>query len=105
VQVYDLGEEQGKPYLALEFVEGGSLATKLRGEPQPPREAALLIEVLARAMHVAHQNGIVHRDLKPATEAQWGKDRLDVLLERTKATGIGKLRKCVSPGWTRSSHC
>lgn len=66
IQIFDIGEQHGKPYFALELVEGGSLAAKLHGEPQPPRDAALLVEVLARAMEVAHQKSIVHRDLKPA---------------------------------------
>ena len=49
----------------MEFIEGGSLSQKLTGTPQPPPEAALLIEKLARAVHHAHEQGILHRDLKP----------------------------------------
>ncbi|HZZ77447.1 MAG TPA: protein kinase, partial [Gemmataceae bacterium] len=66
VQIYDIGESDGCSYLALEFVEGVSLAQLLRGTPQPILPAARLIEILATAMHYAHQQGIVHRDLKPA---------------------------------------
>jgi serine/threonine-protein kinase len=66
VQIYEVGELDGHPYLALEFVEGGSLARKLNGRPLPAGEAARLVETLARAIHAAHQRGIVHRDLKPA---------------------------------------
>jgi predicted Ser/Thr protein kinase len=66
VQVYEVGEEGGHPYLALEYVDGGSLADRLRGTPLPAREAARLAEALARAVHAAHEKGIVHRDLKPA---------------------------------------
>jgi serine/threonine protein kinase/tetratricopeptide (TPR) repeat protein len=66
VQIFEVGEQEGRPYLVLEFVEGGSLAQALNGSPQPPREAAQLVETLARAVHYAHQQGIVHRDLKPA---------------------------------------
>ena len=65
VQVYEVGECGGRPFFSLEFVEGGSLDRKLAGTPLPPREAAKLIEVLARAMHAVHEQGIVHRDLKP----------------------------------------
>src|SRR5947209_8596714 len=66
VQVYEVGEYDGRPFFSLEYVEGGSLDRKLQGTPQPPREAAGLVETLARAIHCAHQRGIVHRDPKPA---------------------------------------
>jgi WD40 repeat protein len=66
VQIYDVGEEDGRPYLALEFAEGGSLADLLNGTPQPADPTAALVEVLARAVHAAHRAGVVHRDLKPA---------------------------------------
>src|SRR5262249_29128757 len=66
VQIYEVGEHQGRSYLVLEFVDGGSLDRKLGGTPQPPRQAAALVDMLAQAMHAAHQKGIVHRDLKPA---------------------------------------
>jgi WD40 repeat protein len=66
VQVYELGEVNGQPYLSLELVGGGSLAARLRGNPLPPAEAARLVEVLARAVQCAHEAGVVHRDLKPA---------------------------------------
>jgi WD40 repeat protein len=66
VQVYEIGSYEGRPFLALEWVEGGSLADRLDGKPWGPNEAASLIETLARAIHVAHGEGIVHRDLKPA---------------------------------------
>jgi WD40 repeat protein/serine/threonine protein kinase len=66
IQIHEIGEHDGLPYLALEFVEGGSLAQRLDGTPQPARSAAELIETLGRAMHAAHQQGIVHRDVKPA---------------------------------------
>jgi predicted Ser/Thr protein kinase len=66
VQVYDIGECDGKPFFSLEFVEGGSLDRKLNRKAQKPKEAAALVETLARAMHSAHQKGVIHRDLKPA---------------------------------------
>jgi WD40 repeat protein len=66
VQVYEIGSYEGRPFLALEWVEGGSLAERLDGKPWGPNEAAALIETLARAIHVAHGEGVVHRDLKPA---------------------------------------
>jgi WD40 repeat protein len=66
VQVYEVGTHDGRPFLALEWVDGGSLADRLDGKPWPPDEAAALVETLARAVHAAHGEGVVHRDLKPA---------------------------------------
>jgi tetratricopeptide (TPR) repeat protein/tRNA A-37 threonylcarbamoyl transferase component Bud32 len=66
VQIYEVGEHDGLPFLSLEYLAGGSLARKIAGKPQPPRAAAETIELLARAMASAHERGIIHRDLKPA---------------------------------------
>ncbi|HBI46877.1 MAG TPA: hypothetical protein DDY78_29095 [Planctomycetales bacterium] len=66
VQIFEVGEHEGHPYFSMEFVEGCSLAQKLDGTPLPPHESAKLVELLARGIHYAHQQGIVHRDLKPA---------------------------------------
>jgi serine/threonine protein kinase len=66
VQIYEVGEQDGHPYFSLELVEGGSLADQLRGTSLPASRAVQLVETLARAVHVAHQQGVIHRDLKPA---------------------------------------
>jgi serine/threonine protein kinase/tetratricopeptide (TPR) repeat protein len=66
VQVYEVGEHQGCPYLSLEYVDGGSLSGKLAATPQPILPAAQLAQVLAQAMDFAHRRNIIHRDLKPA---------------------------------------
>jgi eukaryotic-like serine/threonine-protein kinase len=66
VQIYDVGEAAGRPYIVLEFVAGGSLSEHLQGKPQPVRPSVQLIETLARAVHAAHASGVIHRDLKPA---------------------------------------
>ncbi len=55
VQVYEVGEHEGKPFFSLEFCGGGSLEKKLNGTPLPAREAAALVETLARAMQAAHE--------------------------------------------------
>ncbi len=65
VPVHEVGEAHGQPYFALELVEGGTLADRVRRAPLPARAAARLVETLARAMHHVHGLGIVHRDLKP----------------------------------------
>ncbi|MDX2039316.1 MAG: protein kinase [Isosphaeraceae bacterium] len=66
VQIHEVGEWLGRPYLVLEYVAGGNLEQWLSGSPMRPVEAAELIEVLARAVQATHDAGIVHRDLKPA---------------------------------------
>jgi WD40 repeat protein/tRNA A-37 threonylcarbamoyl transferase component Bud32 len=66
VQIHEVGEHDGLPFLSLEFCPGGSLEKKLAGTPLPAQEAAALLERLARAMQAAHEKGVIHRDLKPA---------------------------------------
>jgi WD40 repeat protein/serine/threonine protein kinase len=90
VQLYEVGETGGSPYLVLEYVSGGTLESHLAGRPQPPREAAALAETLARAVHAAHLKHIVHRDLKPA----------NILLQR-EAPAAGNRRAEDGP---RHSH-
>ncbi|MBX7105967.1 MAG: serine/threonine protein kinase [Gemmataceae bacterium] len=65
VQVYDVGQWRVTPYIAMEFVEGGTLARRLDSGPLDPAVAADLVEQLARAIDHAHGRGIIHRDLKP----------------------------------------
>jgi serine/threonine protein kinase len=66
VQIHQVGTYNGMPFLSLEFCNAGSLSARLHGRPLPNRQAAELVEVLARAMHAAHLAGVIHRDLKPA---------------------------------------
>src|SRR5262249_48635451 len=66
VQIHEVGEHDGLPYLVLEFCGGGSLDHRLAGTPLPPGEGAALVETLARAAQAAHEQGVIHRDLKPA---------------------------------------
>ena len=65
VQVYDVGETDGKPYYSMRFVEGLSLAAMLRDGPLENRVAAGYLEPVTRAVQLAHEHGILHRDLKP----------------------------------------
>ncbi len=95
VQIFEIGEQEGRSFLALEFADGGTLAKKLKSQPLPPVEAARLIECLARAIHHAHQRGIIHRDLKPS----------NVLLladGRPKISDFGLAKHLEGPGVTQS---
>lgn len=65
VTVHDLGQEGALFYYAMELVKGTSLRRKIREESYKPKEAAELVEKLARALHFAHRHGVIHRDMKP----------------------------------------
>jgi mono/diheme cytochrome c family protein/predicted Ser/Thr protein kinase len=66
VQIFEVGQVNGRPFLAMEYVAGGSLADLLGRQPLSARRAAEVMETLARAASAAHERGIVHRDLKPS---------------------------------------
>jgi serine/threonine-protein kinase len=93
VQVHEIGEAGGLPFLALEFVAGGSLAKRLAGQPPPPRDAARLMEMLAEAMHLAHSRNLVHRDLKPANILLTGGDETPISQCQPKVTDFGLARQ------------
>jgi WD40 repeat protein len=98
VSVYEVGEHQGRPFFSMEHCPRGSLEGKLGGAPQPPREAARLVEILARAVQVAHQHGIVHRDLKPANVLLGAGDVL-------KITDFGQAKRLdADGGQTHTGH-
>jgi serine/threonine protein kinase len=65
VEIYEVGDLHGRPYLALEYVAGGSLRRRLAYGPLAAADAAALIATLARAVQFVHDHGILHRDLKP----------------------------------------
>jgi serine/threonine protein kinase len=77
VQIYDVGQHQGRPYLAMELIEGGSLEQHVASRPQSPELAAKLVLILAQAVEHAHARQIIHRDLKPA----------NILLQKSEVRG------------------
>jgi serine/threonine protein kinase len=98
VKVFDIATPPGgRPYIVLEFCEGGSLDHELGGHPQEPRRAAEMIETVARAVQFAHEKGVIHRDLKPANVLR-GKDKV------LKLTDFGLAKELeVSSGMTPSN--
>src|SRR5262245_16743952 len=80
VTVYEVGTVGGQAYLCMEFVRAHTLAENVpTGGPRPPREAAGLVAVIARAVQHAHSEGILHRDLKPS----------NILLTEDRRQGTG----------------
>ena len=66
-QLYDYGKSDGRPYIVLEYVPGGTLEDRLRdGKPLPDDEAFAIAAGIAAGLAKAHTRGVVHRDLKPA---------------------------------------
>ena len=65
VPVHEVGEQDGQHFFSMGFVDGESLADRLKDGPLPPREAVTLLKTIAEAIAYAHEKGIVHRDLKP----------------------------------------
>ena len=63
--VYDVGQHDGTDYLVLEYLEGETLAQRLRTDPLPLDEALRIGGEIAEALDSAHRRNIVHRDLKP----------------------------------------
>lgn len=122
VRVFEVGEHDGHPFCAMEYVGGGSLADHLTGAPWAPQAAAELVARLARAVQHAHERGVVHRDLKPANvllapvaegpEAESGEsgpgrsgsggDRRGALVPKIADFGLAKWLEDSEPGPTHT---
>ena len=64
--VYEISEEDGQPFIAMQLLEGVTLKHRISGKPMPPDETLDLAIELADALDAANSNGIIHRDIKPA---------------------------------------
>ncbi len=64
--VYEYGLDQGWPYIAMQFIAGGTLENYLTGQPLDCGQVVTLAIPIARALHHAHQHGLIHRDVKPS---------------------------------------
>ena len=78
VRIYEVGEHEGIPYLALEYIDGETLATLLEHSPMSVPDATRTCKILGQAISAAHSRGIIHRDLKPS----------NVLMETTKKSNF-----------------
>ena len=64
--VHDIGEQDGRPFIAMELLEGRTLQQRIDGKPVPPAEALDLALQIVSGLEAAQAKGIVHRDIKPA---------------------------------------
>jgi WD40 repeat protein len=90
VEVFEVGEDQGQAYFAMEFIPGVTLGDRVRSGPLPPRECAAYMTVVARAVQHAHDLGVLHRDLKPS----------NILLDqdgRARVTDFGLAKRLGGP--------
>jgi tRNA A-37 threonylcarbamoyl transferase component Bud32 len=66
VAIHEAGLLEGQPYFSMDYVEGKNLAQLVGAQPLPPKKAARYVNLVAEAIHYAHNQGILHRDLKPS---------------------------------------
>jgi serine/threonine protein kinase len=85
--IHEVGESEGRPYIAMEYVEGETLRDKVRKGPLKPEEAVDIISQVAAGLAEAHGKGIVHRDVKSANIMVTPKGRAKVM-----DFGLAKLR-------------
>ena len=110
IQVFDVGEHDGRVYYSMEYLAGGSLEDRIANIPWPARKAAEILKILADAIEAVHQQGVIHRDLKPAnillttsdaTNARWGVDGFGI--PKISDFGLAK-RTDVPTGPTLTEH-
>lgn len=66
VSVHTVGEDEGRPYLVMDFIKGATVKSLIAKGRMTPRQALTVTEQIAEAVYHAHQHGVVHRDVKPA---------------------------------------
>jgi serine/threonine protein kinase len=79
VTIFDVGEWNGRPFIVMEYLPGGTLAERTRRDRVQPRQALAWLEQAAGALDAAHREAIVHRDVKPANLMFDGRDELNVV--------------------------
>jgi serine/threonine-protein kinase len=98
VRIYAVEEDQGLPYLVMEFISGTTLQKKIEQDaPLELREILRIGMQIASGLEAAHRQGLVHRDIKPANVL------LENGIQRVKITDFGLARSTEVPSLTASS--
>ena len=98
VIVYDVGEDMGRPFIAMEYIEGNTISGVIRGREDVPLDRKLLLmEQLCDGLSYAHRAGIVHRDIKPANLMLDGRGTLKIL-----DFGIARIGHAAATGMTQA---
>jgi eukaryotic-like serine/threonine-protein kinase len=94
VTIFDVGESEGRPFIVMEYLGGGSLEDRVRSGRIPPGQALDWLEQAAVALDAAHAEGVVHRDVKPANLLLDGADNVHVAdFGIASAAGMDSLTK------------
>ena len=97
--IYDIGEEQGQAFLAMEYLEGQTLKHRIDGKPLPTDFVLDLGIQIADALDAAHTKGIVHRDIKPANKLlDFGLAKIDPRRDLNATSDGETLKDLTSPG-------
>src|SRR6187200_2591125 len=77
--IHEVGEEDGRVFIAMQYIDGESLAERIRRHPLPPAELVDIGIQAAQALEAAHAAGIIHRDIKPQNIIVTPRGQLKVL--------------------------
>jgi len=108
VQVHDVGDVDGRPYFTMEFIEGGSLARKTHGVPQPAGEAAGVVATLAEAMHAAADGCATWKAVSsPSSRVRTGRPAPTASTRRNSVSSRGtspRPHACMPRRWRPNHH-
>jgi WD40 repeat protein/tRNA A-37 threonylcarbamoyl transferase component Bud32 len=87
VAIHEIGMYEGQHFFSMDYVAGQNLAQLVGHRPLPPAQAARYVQIIAEAMHYAHEQGILHRDVKPSNVL------IDAATDQPRITDFGLARR------------